>query len=187
MPLPHRRRVHLFSEMLLTQDLEQLKRLSLGWMIRKGLSLPEAEDLFQQSLLKALTSEASLENQEKLQSWFMSILKNTLLDYFRSNTLHQKKNNEFQIETELLANNPEIEESFCKCVNGFLGDLPESDQSLLQEHFFEGKSFAALSSEHGTAEGTLRVKALHAREKIKEMFKACCHVRKFNDLKDCGC
>ncbi len=172
---------------ILNENLEQLKRLSLRSIIRKGLSLPEAEDLFQQAVLKALTTEAELQDQEKLQSWFMSILKNTLLDYFRSQSLHDQKTKAYQIEADLLNEAPEIEESFCACVKGFLKDIPENDRVLLQEHFFEGKSFAKLSQQSGSSESNLRVKSLRAREKLKGMFKACCNVRRFQDLADCGC
>jgi RNA polymerase sigma-70 factor (ECF subfamily) len=171
----------------LSENLEHLKKLSLRFMIRKGLGLAEAEDLFQQSVLKALTTEATLQNKEKLQSWFMAILRNSLLDHFRSRALHQKKERLYQIEQEIAATDTELEQTFCQCVKGFLGEIPETDKALLEKHFLEGKTFAELSKTDGIAEGTLRVKSLRARERLKDMFKACCNVRKFEDLKDCGC
>lgn len=172
---------------ILNENLEQLKRLSLRWIIRKGKSLAEAEDIFQQSILKALTSDAQLLDQQKLQSWFMSILKNTLLDHIRSQNLHREKETTYQLEKELDQPEPELEASFCKCVKSFLNELPENDQSLLQKHFFEGKTFSVLAKENGSSESSLRVKSLRARETLKGMFKACCNVRKFKDLDDCGC
>lgn len=168
-------------------DLENLKRLSLRWMIRKGVSLAEAEDLFQQSMLKALTSPAELQDRQKLQSWFMAILKNTLLDAYRAKKLHAAKEKEYQFETELQKEEAAVEESFCKCVNNLIQDLPESDQSLLQQHFFEGKTFASLAKASGQNESQLRVKSHRARDKLKAMFNDCCQVRKFRDLQDCGC
>lgn len=171
----------------LTDHLEQLKRLSLRWIIRRGFNLPEAEDLFQQSILKALTSKAELRENEKLQSWFMAILKNTLMDHIRSRNLHREKEISYQLEKDLFQEDPDVESSFCRCVNDFMQDLPAAERNLLQEHFLQGKTFAALSSEYGVTQASLRVKSLRAKEKLKKMFKACCKIRKFKDFADCDC
>jgi RNA polymerase sigma factor (sigma-70 family) len=171
----------------LINNFEQLKGLSLRWIILKGFSLSEAEDLFQQSILKALGSKAELREHEKLQSWFMAILRNVVVDNIRSKNLHREKKAIYQREIDLFHENPEVEDSFCRCVNDFIEDLPAAERNLLKERFLHGKTFRDLSREYGISLGTLRVKSLRAKEKLRLMFKACCKVRKFKDFADCDC
>ncbi len=169
-----------------TEHLKQLKRLSLRFVTRKGFNLTEAEDLFQQSILKALTTEAKLRSSEKMQTWFLNILRNTLTDHVRSRNLHRRKENTYQMEKELFLEQ-DIEESFCPCVNHFMDEISHTDRELLHEHFLNGKTFTFLAKELGVSQATLRVKSLRAKEKLKEMFKAGCKVQKFEDFADCGC
>lgn len=168
------------------QILDDLKRSTIRWIASHGLGLPEAEDIFQQSLLKAFSSTTTVEEPEKVTAWFYQIIRNTLTDEFRKLNSQKKTNEAFAAEV-LPKLDPETEEQICRCVNGLLSELPAVERAILEKHFFEGKKFKELAEEFHQAEGTIRVKALRARDKLKESLRECCNITRFDEAKDCGC
>ena len=168
------------------QILEDLKRSSIRWIASHGLGLPEAEDIFQQSVLKAIGSPTTAEEPEKVTSWFYQILRNTLTDEFRKAKSQKKTSDEYAAEV-LPRLDPETEENLCRCVASLMSELPAVKKSILEKHFFEGKKFKELSFEFKQTEGAIRVKALRARDKLKESLKECCNITRFEQAKDCGC
>ena len=167
-------------------ELQNLRRSSIRWIQSHGLGLPEAEDIFQQSIVKAIATPTEAHESEKLAHWFYRILKNTMLDEFRKTKLHAEKSKQYQLEVaEYL--DPQTEQTLCQCVKGLLKDLPPLEKSILEKHFFEGASFKSLSKEFDLAEGTIRVRALRAREKLKDGLRECCNVTRYDQTEDCGC
>jgi DNA-directed RNA polymerase specialized sigma24 family protein len=106
------------------------------------------------------------EESEKLPAWFHRILKNTMLDEFRKSKMDLTKSHEYVSDIQP-ALDARTEEILCQRING--------------------KKFKDLALESGQAEGTLRVRAQRAREKLKSMFLKCCNVSTLNQLRDCGC
>jgi RNA polymerase sigma-70 factor (ECF subfamily) len=168
------------------QRLEELKRSSIRWISSHGLGLPEAEDIFQHSLLKAISSPSSVEEPEKLTAWFYQILRNTLTDEFRKMSAQKKWTQTYALEV-LPTLDAETETILCRCLEGMMEELSALERNILEGHFFEGKKFKTLSQEFGQSEGSIRVKALRARDKLKEALRACCNITRFEQVKDCGC
>ena len=135
---------------------------------------------------KAIASSATADEPEKIVAWFHRILRNTLTDEFRKARSQEKKLNEYAVEI-LPRLDPETETDLCRCVSSLLEELHESEKKILEGHFFEGKKFKELSVEFRQTEGAIRVKALRAREKLKESLRACCNITRFEEAKDCGC
>ena len=168
------------------ETLTNLKRSAVRWIASHGLGSPEAEDIFQQAILKALATPTEVEEPEKVTSWFYQILRNTLTDEFRKNSAHKKKLEEYAFEV-LPKLDPETESILCQCVKQLMTELPESERSILEKHFFEGKKFKELSKEFHQSEGSIRVKALRARQKLKESLKECCNITRIDQTDDCAC
>lgn len=51
-----------------------------------------AEDILQDSLLKAFHKAPEIAEEEKLVAWFYSVLRNTIIDNYRKNNTDSKKN-----------------------------------------------------------------------------------------------
>ena len=166
--------------------LEDLRRSSIRWIASHGLGLPEAEEVFQQSLLKAIASPTNVAEPEKVTAWFYQILRNTLTDEFRKNQAQKRRNVEYAAEV-LPYLDPETQENLCRCIAGLMAELPAVEKKILEGHFFDGKKFKELSEEFQQTEGAIRVKALRAREKLKESLRECCNITRFEQVKECGC
>lgn len=161
-----------------------LKDKSHIWLSKFGLSKDETEDIFQDSLVKAIKSDNLKEDLTNLDGWFYRILQNTALDVVRKRSLISKKVNElaeFQLFTA------EVKKEVCGCISKLMNELSPDDQDVLKQHFYGDKTLKSISEEIGISESALRVRALRARGKLKNLFKSCCDPDSLEDLRNCGC
>ena len=164
--------------------LMNLKDKSHTWLSKFGLSKAETEDIFQDSLVKAIKSDSLTEDLTNLDGWFYRILKNTALDAVRKRSLIFKKADEV---AQLQLSSTEIEKEVCECISKLMNELSPDDQDVLKQHFYGDKTLKSISEDIGISESTLRVRALRARGKLKNLFKSCCNSDSLEDLKNCGC
>jgi RNA polymerase sigma-70 factor (ECF subfamily) len=162
----------------------ELKDKTYLWLSKFGLSKSETEDIFQESLIKAIESDDLKEDMTNIDGWFYRILMNTALDTVRKRSLISRKQDEL---TDFQLSNAESEKEICGCVSGLINELAADDQSLLKEHFYGNKTLKSISQEIGVSESALRVRALRARKKLKELFKSCCNPQDLEDLRNCEC
>lgn len=168
------------------ESIENLKRSAIRFIESRGLGRAESEDLFQQAVLKALTTQSENSEPEKITSWFYQILRNTLIDEFRKRKHLDEKHDEYLSQLQL---DPpqELDEKICACVNAIMQDLPKADREILESHFFDGKKFKELAEIYHQTEGSIRVKAQRSRDKLKEMLKSCCNITRLSEMSDCEC
>lgn len=164
--------------------LTQLKDKSHEWLSKFGLSRSETEDIFQDAMVKAIKSDNLLDDLTNLDGWFYRILTNTALDVLRKRKVISSKAEEVA-KSQLL--DAETEKELCGCVINLITELAPEDQDLLKQHFFGNKTLKSISQEIGVSESALRVRALRARQKLKELFKGCCNPESLEDLRDCEC
>lgn len=99
------------KELLETELLpHQEKLLSL---IRTKVSDPElAEDILQDSLLKAIRGLPDLEDDSKIISWFYQIVRNRIVDHYRRSGTESKKIDEYTQEISSFYESEEEEKQF---------------------------------------------------------------------------
>lgn len=110
------------------QTLLQHRNRLLGFIQSKVADPDLAEDILQDSLLRAIRSAGDLHDEDKLLPWFYRILNNAIVDAYR------RKNTESQYLTaygqiEMLNATPENDASICECFRSVLPALkPEYSQ-----------------------------------------------------------
>lgn len=164
--------------------LANLKDKSHQWLSKYGLSSAETEDIFQDAMVKAIRSDDLKEDLTNLDGWFYRILTNTALDVVRKRKLVSQKT-EAVVESQLL--DAQVEKEICGCVVNLMEELAPEDQEILKQHFYGNKTLKSISQEIGISESALRVRALRARQKLKELFKGCCNPESLEDLRNCEC
>lgn len=138
----------------------------------------DAEDIYQDVMLKILSKSDTLTNEKSLKSWLYTITKNQIIDYYRSRKYDLKKNavaldsqhfiDEFAVEDE----NSEAE--FEICLRNYINQLPDDYREIISKSELEGVSQKELSEQLGLKYVTLRSKVQRGRNKIKEsILKAC--------------
>ncbi len=127
-----------------------------------------AKDILQDIFLKIHTKLDQLINADRLESWVFQITRNAINDYFR----RQKR------ESDLLEI-PSMEEdvtspSFLPCLYPFIEKLSPADHSIIIKTL-KGATQKSLAAEYNMSYSGVKSKVQRAREKLKNMFKACCN------------
>jgi RNA polymerase sigma-70 factor (ECF subfamily) len=149
------------------------------FLIARTGSETEAEDLLQQSLLKALQHGAQLRRGEKAVPWFYRILRNAISDHYRQKSSAQRRTDrlwtEMQAAGENLAAPPkDWNRVICACFTGLLPGLNPRYAELIQRIDLNGESKTAVGRELKIKLGTLEVALHRARRSLRQRLESFC-------------
>ena len=98
-----------------------------------------AEDVVQDSLLKALRSIRTPARDEDVVAWFYRILRRSIIDLYRRRDVRVRALEQFQID---LPQEPDAaaERVLCQCVKRLLPGLPDQYRDVLQRIDLDGAS-----------------------------------------------
>src|SRR5699024_7488523 len=104
-----------------------------------------AEDLLQQSLLRALEQQHTLHNKESIVAWFYRVLRNALVDYYRARAAETRKaeglHQELNARDEQAVPSPdEIKPTVCACLERLLPGIRPAYAELLRRIDLQGES-----------------------------------------------
>jgi RNA polymerase sigma-70 factor (ECF subfamily) len=144
-----------------------LVKLKLGH--RETISVL-AEDITQETLLKALKNIDQLREREKCAAWTKAIAENLVTDHLRTKWRKQvdlQADQEFAenigIANKVFSNDDELRD-----VQPFIAQLsPDHQEALLL--FLEGYTYPEMEEKLGVAAGTLKSRVHEARKQIKEL------------------
>lgn len=162
----------------------------LHFILSKVNDKQHADDLVQETFIKAYTKIESLKNKDKAKSWLLSIARNTTLDYFRK----AKK------EVPLLDNdtaeepfevNKHTEED---CLQGIIKSLPKKYRTPLFLNVIKGMKQTEIAKKLGLPLSTVKSQIQRAKKLVANGFVDCCDytfnekgylVGEVKDKKDC--
>jgi RNA polymerase sigma factor (sigma-70 family) len=152
----------------------------------------EAEDLLQQSLLKALQHDAQLRRGEKAVPWFYRILRNAISDHYRQKSSEQRSTDrlwtEMQAAGEDFAAPPkDWNRVVCACFSGLLPSLNPRYAKLIQRIDLNGESKKAVSRELKINVGTLEVALHRARRSLRQRLELFCGACSHEKCLECFC
>lgn len=121
---------------------------ALGFLINAGrLSQSDADDVFQETIIKIFKSIDQLKDEQRFESWVWQILRNSMLDFIRKT----KRKNEtiFNIESEDLENLIGQENIQIKMNQEFSSssECVEERMKIIQEHMPERHYVLTLQTE----------------------------------------
>lgn len=159
------------------QAFEQLVRQygeTLYWKIRRMVvSHDDADDVLQNTFLKAWTNLEQFQGRSSLSTWLYRIAVNEALDFLRR---QKKRQNVSAEEYDGLANRLMADEFF----NGDMlqaqlqeavSKLPEVQRTVFNLRYYDNMKYAQMSEILGTSEGALKASYHLAVKKITEFFK----------------
>src|SRR3989344_3360953 len=130
----------------------------------------EAEDLAQETFIKAYKKFDTLKEPEKLKSWVYSIARNTVIDFFRKN-----KNKAFALDSAILENIPETTAvdyqervanmEVSKELEHCIDQLVKEDRAIIKLLYYEGFSYKEIGELLHINQNTLKSR-LHRARKI---------------------
>lgn len=162
-------------------------RQKLLAFVRGKISDPAlAEDILQDSLLKALRAAPELRDEEKLIPWFYRILNNAIIDHYRRKATASKYQAAHAGEAEP-AIEPEDEAAICACFRELIPTLKPEYAGLIEELELSGGDPAQAARRRGLTRNNLKVRRHRARQALRQRLEETCRLCAKHGCLDCTC
>jgi len=156
-----------------------------GFLAARLGNAAEADDLLQIGLVKALAHGDTLREDEKLTSWFYSVLRRTLVDHFRSRQAARQRETDWVNETQALADDAEADRHICACFERLLPTLRPTHAELLRRVELQGEPVARAARALGLTPNNASVTLHRARAALRSQMTDFCSG--CDCLENCDC
>ena len=151
-----------------------------------------AEDLLQQSFMRAVQQEHQVEQPEQVVAWFYRILRNATVDYYRARAADDRKMEAFIQElaatgTDKTPAFDELRPTVCACLQRLLPTLRPTYADLLNRIDLEGDSPAAVAKDLGVTLNNLTVRLHRARQALRNSLEESCGICTKHGCLNCTC
>lgn len=128
----------------------------------------EAEEMAQESFIKAYKSLKSFKGKAKFSTWLYRITYNTCISETRKKNHHFTSTDDIQISDEAEEMNMDgiPEENRAKYIQAALKKLPEDEYTLVLLYYFEEQSIEDICKVSGLSASNAKVKLYRARKKL---------------------
>jgi RNA polymerase sigma factor (sigma-70 family) len=154
---------------------------------RKRVGDPHlAEDVVQESLLKALRSDCKPAPDEDVVAWFYRILRRSIIDLYRRRDVRDRALDRLQAE---LPEQPDaaVERVLCQCVKRLLPGLPEQYRDVLKQVDLNGATPKEAAAALGLTTNNLTVRLHRARQRLRAQLQQSCKLCSKHGCLDCTC
>lgn len=175
------------NDAVVTRLLDQRKTL-LAYTRRRISDPALAEDVLQDSLLKALRAAPELREEDKLVPWFYRILNNAITDVYRRKHVeakHVEKNSE--LPEHVAEPQPEDEAALCTCFRELIPTLKPEYAELIERMELSHDDPGAVAARLGVTRNNLKVRRHRARQALRERLEETCRVCAQHGCMDCTC
>lgn len=163
-------------------------RENLLGFIQSKVSDPElAEDILQDSLLKAIQSLPHLDDDDKILSWFYQIVRNRIVDHYRRTDTKSKYFEEYAQEITSFYESEEEETTVCQCFRGILDELKPEYSQLIKEMELGDELPEMVADRLNITQNNLKVRRYRARQKLQEKLEVTCGKCAAKGCIECEC
>lgn len=164
----------------------------LGFLRRRLGSEAVAEDLLQQSLVRAVERYHSLKHDESVVPWFYRILRHAVIDYYRSHEAEARRDDAYLRDLVQAGEDQEpafdeLKPSVCACLSRLLPALRPNYAELIRRIDLGGESPQRVAEELNISQNNLTVRLHRARQALKESLEETCGVCTTHGCLHCTC
>jgi len=145
-----------------------------------------AEDVVQESLMKALAADHQPATEEETIPWFYRILRRAIIDVYRKQGARSRALERFEQELPE-APNEEDERELCRCFRRLLPMVPAQYRELLDEVDLKGVDPDEVAMKLGLTRNNLTVKLHRARKHLRKALSQNCGACSVHGCIDCTC
>ena len=146
-----------------------------------------AEDILQDSLLKALRSAPDLEDEDKLVSWFYRIIRNAITDAYRRHAAAAKRLEQYALEQPDAPPPPEEAAVLCSCFEDLLPTLKPEYAELIEAMDLGEADTEEMTERLDITPNNLKVRHYRARQQLRERLEETCRTCAEHGCVDCTC
>ncbi|MGI6231286.1 MAG: RNA polymerase sigma factor [Prevotella sp.] len=145
----------------------------LYWKIRRlVLSHEDANDVLQNTFIKAWTRIDTFQNKSKISTWLYRIAINEALDFIRKKKNVTTVGTDDSVAQKLMADKNFDGDRAQAILQEAIAKLPEVQRTVFNLHYFEDMKYSEISEILHTSEGALKASYHFATVKITEYVKA---------------
>jgi RNA polymerase sigma-70 factor (ECF subfamily) len=152
---------------------EQLHQRLFRFVASRVDDSAEAEDIVQEVFLRIHTHLESVREMERLEAWIFQVARNSLIDAYR-----RKRRVEplvdYPVEDD--HSEPDASEELIPYLREIVQGLPEPYREALILTEYQGLSQVEMASRLGISLSGAKSRVQRARQKVKEIMLACCHI-----------
>ena len=145
-----------------------------------------AEDILQESLLRALKAAPDLRDADRLAPWFIRIVQNAIVDHHRRRGTMSTAMDRFERDVEREVTQEEIAE-VCECFQEVLPGMKDSYAELIRRLDLAEDPAALVSENLGVTRSNLKVRHHRARRQLRERLELLCRSCAEHGCLDCSC
>ena len=150
------------------------------------------EDVFQQCLLRAVERQHSMKNQESVVAWFYQILRNAVIDYYRSKSSQDACHQAFEQEAQVLQQQEvpaldTVKPTICACLDEVVKTLRPRYGELIRRIDLGGESTAEVAKALHISTGNATVRLHRARQALRNSLEESCGVCTKHGCLNCTC
>lgn len=145
-----------------------------------------AEDVVQDSLVKALAADQKPTFEEDTVAWFYRILRHSIIDLYRRNDVRNRAME--RLGEELPETPGEADEKLlCQCFKRLLPSIPEQYRELLLRIDLQGEDPGSVATSLGVTKNNLTVRLHRARKYLRDLLSRNCQACSKHGCLDCTC
>ena len=157
----------------------------LGY-VRKRVADPElAEDILQDSLLRAVRAARDLRDEDRLLPWFYRVLQNAIVDAYRRRGVEQA--HVVVADAPDAAAEPEDDAVLCACFERLIPTLKPEYAELIRAVELGNEPPAATAARLGITPNNLKVRRHRARQALRQKLEETCRTCADHGCLDCTC
>lgn len=134
----------------------------------------DAEEMAQESFIKAYRSIRSFQGKAKFSTWLYSITYNTCISQARKKKIPSTQIDNLPVsdEEDTDAFTGIMEENRSRYLEMALKQLPEEDYTLIILYYYEDQSIDDVSKITGLTESNVKIRLFRARKKLHTLMKS---------------
>ena len=152
----------------------------------------EAEDILQNGLVKAVQRADDLQDHTKLTAWFYQLLRNAVIDHYRTRAAGRRRDDLLSTEVAGLGEGsatapPDWERQLCSCLRSVVNTLKPQQAELLRRVELDGESVQVAARVMKMTANNASVALHRARKELRTRLKAFCGACAESACLDCNC
>lgn len=145
-----------------------------------------AEDLFQDSLLKALQNAGDLRNKDRLIPWFYRILNNAIVDHYRQREVAARYLPQLAADSAIEPP-PGEWAALCECFVDIIPTLKPEYAETIRRLDLAGNDPEQVAADMHIHPNNLKVRHHRARQALRQRLEETCRVCAEHACLDCTC
>ncbi len=148
------------------------------FVARRVRAPADADDVLQEVFVRLQRGLSGLRDDERFGPWVYRIAKNAIVDHERSRVRREARETEIQDDVLGPAKDPtdRLETELAECVALFVAELPSPYREAVTLTELQGMTQKEAAELLGISLSGMKSRVQRGREKIRQMFEACCEI-----------